>query len=79
MNKQNVTTQANDSGNRLTIKDLPVELAELSDEALSQIWGGWNGLVELPPHLEPPIQPMRWELRIETKKFDLCQSPDHIS
>ena len=40
MNKQNVTTQANDSGDRLTIKDLPVELAELSDEALSQVCGG---------------------------------------
>jgi len=42
MNKKNVTTQANDFGNRLTIKDLPVELAELSDEALSQVCGGSN-------------------------------------
>jgi hypothetical protein len=40
MNKKNVTTQANDSENRFTIKDLPVELAELSDETLSKVCGG---------------------------------------
>jgi hypothetical protein len=46
MNKKNLTTQMNNSANRLTIKDLPAEMVEMSDEALSQVWGarlcpGW--------------------------------------
>ena len=32
----------NNSANRLTIKDLPAEMVELSDEALSQVCGGIN-------------------------------------
>ena len=37
--KKNLTNQSNSSANRLTIKDMPAELIELSDEALSQVWG----------------------------------------
>jgi hypothetical protein len=40
MNQKNLTTQVKNSANRLTIKDLPAEMVELSDEALSQVCGG---------------------------------------
>jgi bacteriocin leader peptide (microcyclamide/patellamide family) len=40
MDKKNLMSQIAQPANRLTIKDLPVELIELSDEALSQVWGG---------------------------------------
>lgn len=40
MHKKNLINQSNNSANRLTIQDMPAELIELSDEALSQVWGG---------------------------------------
>jgi|GEM_PF-6541854 len=42
MHKKNLTTQANDFANRITGQNLPIELelAELSEEALSQVCGG---------------------------------------
>jgi hypothetical protein len=40
MNRKSLTPQGNDFGNRLTIKDLPIEFVELPDEALSQVCGG---------------------------------------
>lgn len=36
MHKKNLTTETNDSGNRLTIEDLSVEFAEMSEEDLKQ-------------------------------------------
>jgi hypothetical protein len=39
MQKKNLINPANNSANCL-IQDVPAELIELSDEALSQVWGG---------------------------------------
>jgi hypothetical protein len=40
MQKKNLTPQIAKSVDCLSIQDLPVELVELSDEALSQVYGG---------------------------------------
>jgi bacteriocin leader peptide (microcyclamide/patellamide family) len=42
MDKKNLMPQATQAVNCLTIQDLPIELVELSEEALSQVWGGVN-------------------------------------
>jgi hypothetical protein len=40
VHKKNLIPQAILPVNPITIQDLPTELVELSDEALSQVWGG---------------------------------------
>jgi bacteriocin leader peptide (microcyclamide/patellamide family) len=70
MDKKNLMSQVAHPINKLTVQDLPIELAELSDEALSQILGGqiWGcgRNLEVQLHPEGPIRPMRWSLRIES-------------
>ena len=47
MDKKNLASQAAQSVNNLTRQDLPSELAELSEEDLSQVRGGWRILDNL--------------------------------
>jgi len=66
MNKKNLTTQMNNSANRLTIKNLPAEMVEISDEDLSQVWGAricpewWEngGYCGPRPHIPFPNEPL---------------------
>jgi hypothetical protein len=43
MDNKNLRIQANDSVNSIPRQDLSAEMIELSDEALSQLWGGRVG------------------------------------
>jgi Family of unknown function (DUF5837) len=40
MDKKNLIFQATQPANNSPIQDLPIELVELSEEVLSQVWGG---------------------------------------
>jgi hypothetical protein len=66
MKKKNLTPQIAKSVNCLSIQDLSVELVELSDEALSQVYGGeereapWQRPICIifdPDSLKPGISP----------------------
>jgi len=53
MDNKDLMTPGNDSVNPLTMQDLPIELAELSEEVLSQVRGGIQ--YEAAPWKEPPV------------------------
>jgi len=53
MDNKDLMTPGNDSVNPLTIQNLPIELAELSEEVLSQVRGGLR--YEVGPWIEPPV------------------------
>jgi len=57
MNKKNLMSQMVNPINRITIQDLPSEMVELSEEALSQVFGGCGfviGPTPCPPVVPPP-------------------------
>ena len=54
MDSKDLMTPGNDSVNPLTIQNLPIELAELSEEVLSQVRGGATYSVA-GPLKEPPV------------------------
>lgn len=72
MNKKNLMSQMVNPINSLTIKDLPVELLELSEEDLQQVVGGTK-LPELPLSLSFTINE-NWSVNLGVKfKLDKLQ------
>jgi len=54
MTKKSLTNKANDSVNHLAKQNLPTEMVELSNEALSQVWRGWKNSDNFP--VLPPLK-----------------------
>lgn len=63
MPKRTLTNQANNSANRIASQDLATEMIELSDEALSQMYGGFSRddgkILEHEEHFYPDPNPNR--------------------
>ncbi|HEY9796917.1 MAG TPA: DUF5837 family cyanobactin class RiPP [Leptolyngbyaceae cyanobacterium] len=60
MDKKNLVPQAAQPVNKLSIQDLPIELAELSEEVLSQVSGGAVGYDYFEPLLFDPCCTCVW-------------------
>ena len=55
MDNKKLTSQSAQPVNNLTIQELPIDLVELSEEALSQICGGSGFAVFGPLPATPPV------------------------
>ena len=65
MDNKKLTSQSAQPVNNLTIQELPIDLVELSEEALSQICGGGSGAVFGPiglPATPPVIGPIIYSM-----------------
>ena len=70
MDNKNLRSQAIQPVNNLTLQDLPSELAELSEEVLSEVRGGWRN-----PDILGPVKVLPRDI-IELCCF--CWSPSNI-
>lgn len=61
MDNKDLKPQVAQPVRRITIQDLLTEMVELSDEALSQVWGGRKDPdpLEIPEHFYPDPNPNR--------------------
>jgi hypothetical protein len=57
MPKKNLTNQANNSANPIASQDPATQMIELSEGALSQVWGGGSGTHLNPLEIPYPFYP----------------------
>jgi hypothetical protein len=58
MDKKNLRPQLAPTVSHINIQDLATEMVELSEETLSQVWGG-NDVLYLIPYSPPIIRPIK--------------------
>jgi hypothetical protein len=79
MDNKDLMTPGNDSVNPLTIQNLPIELAELSEEVLSQVRGGLQYAAPFKEEpvpcctVYPPGWPFTFTISVETVYPGICK------